>query len=206
MAHSYRLRIDGEFDDKMVKFLKERTERWLLVHHVVSGENPHYHAYVETKYSANNFPKYIKQDLGVSGNGGYSNKKCDVDRKIEFCSYMFNTKKGNVPRLVSYDGFSPLDVETFREHAQRIANEFATRVKEEKKLTKFDIAERVMTRLDEGGSTTTSDVYDAVVDLLIKNRMCTGIFVIKDIMATVLALRGDSDLKRIVLRNFNVDH
>jgi len=76
----------------------------------------------------------------------------------EFCQYLFNTKKGNVPRLVGYDGFNPLDVEIYREQAQRVAQEFETRVKSEKKMTKFDIAERVVARLNEGGSPTTPEV------------------------------------------------
>lgn len=73
---------------------------------------------------------------------------------------------------MSYQGFSPLDIETYRENANQVANEFQAKLNE-KKLTKFDIAERISAQFSKNDH--PKDVYDAVIDLLHKNRMCSGI-------------------------------
>lgn len=58
------------------------------------------------------------------------------------------------------------------ENAKQVANEFQAKLNE-KKLTKFDIAERIAQRFTKNDH--PKDVYDAVVELLHKNRMCSGI-------------------------------
>lgn len=73
---------------------------------------------------------------------------------------------------MSYQGFSPLDIETYREKANTQAQEFEAKLKE-KKITKFDIAERIAAQFTKNDH--PKDVYDAVIDLLHKNRMCSGI-------------------------------
>lgn len=200
--HEFRVRVDRDgIDDQVVAFLKERTERYVLVHHVPGhGENPHYHAFVETKYTANNWSTYLKRAFNLKGNQEYSSPKCDPDRRLEYIQYLFNTKKDNVPRLVGYEGFSALDIATLAENAKTMAAEFQTRLKTAKKLTKFDIAERVAQH--HGPNTHPHVIYDAVVELLHKNRMCTGIFVIKDIMATVLTMSNSTQLREQVCKNF----
>lgn len=198
----FRVRVDRDaIDEQFVAYLKERTTRYVLVHHTPGhGENPHYHAYVETKYTANNWSTYLKKAFNLSGNQEYSSPKCDPDRRLEYIQYLFNTKKGNVARLVAYDGFSPLDIATHMENATQVAKEFDAKLKAAKKLTKFDIAERVAASY--GVNTHPHVIYDAIVELLHKNRMCSGIFVIKDIMATTLAMNNSHQLRDAVCKNF----
>lgn len=198
----FRVRVDRtEIDDEFIAFLKERTTSYVLVHHLPAhGENPHYHAYVDTKYTANNWSTHLKKAFSLSGNAEYSSPRCDPDRLHEYIQYLFNNKKGNVARLVHYEGFSPLDMATYQEKAHTVAAEFEARLKTAKKLTKFDIAERVAQSYNRNSH--PAEVYDAVVELLHKNRMCTGIFVIKDIMATVLSINGSTKLRDTVLKNF----
>ena len=120
---TYRVRVDCEGDEKVINFCKKYCETYIIVHHVTTTENPHYHFYAETTLSQGNFSNKIKTDMQVAGSD-YSNKQCDLDRKSEFLSYLFNTKKGNVPRLVTYEGFSPIDIAIYRENADTIAREY----------------------------------------------------------------------------------
>lgn len=89
---AYRLRVDGDNDERVVDFLQKYCGKFLLVHHVTKTENPHYHAYCESTLTQGNFSNKVKQVLEVSGDA-YSNKSCAADRKLEYLSYLFNTKK-----------------------------------------------------------------------------------------------------------------
>jgi len=202
--NEYRIRFDGtrSLDDQAIAFLKKRSDGFILVHHVTQTENPHYHVYVRSKVTQGNFTNYLKKEFGVS-KSDYSVKTCATDRKLEFWSYLFNTKQGNQPTLVAYDGISPLEVEQARSNAKQIASEFETRIKTNntKKLTKFDIAEK----LSKEKFPDRGDLYDAVVKLLHMNRMCSNTFVIKDIMSTVLHLQDDKTMKSRLLQYFVVE-
>jgi len=198
----YRLRWDGtrELDERAVAFLKKRCDGYILVHHTTETENPHYHAYVRTSVSQGNLSNYIKKEFDVS-KSDYSCKACMPDRKLEFWAYLFNTKKGNVPVLISYEGISPLEVKLAQETSAQISKEFDTRIKnakEGKKLTKFDIAELLSKEKFYG----VEDLYDAVVKILHKNRMCSSSFVVKDIMETSLRINGDPTMKERLIKYF----
>jgi len=205
MQFEYRIRFDGtrDHDDRAIAFFKKRSDGYILVHHVTETENPHYHAYVRTSVSQGNFSNYLKKEFGVS-KSDYSNKTSAPDRKLEFWAYLFNTKKGNVPTLISYEGISPLEVQLAKETANQVATEFETRMKNKKenKLSKFDIAEM----LSKEKFTNHGDLYDAVIKLLHTNRMCSNSFVVKDIMTTVLHINGDSDMKNRLLKYFTIEN
>lgn len=204
---AYRVRVDTEGDDRMIAFCKKYSETYLLVHHVTTTENPHYHIYLETWLSQGNFSNKIKTDLEVKG-GDYSNKVCDPDRKLQYLSYLFNTKKGNQPRVVTYEGFSVIDVATYRENAQQIANEFATRMKEGKK-TQADVAHIVLERMDERQTVFPEVIYDHVITVLKECRMMARPNHIKDIIATVMAYstnrRAKDQIKELTLKFFSQD-
>lgn len=193
----YRVRIDqveGIADDTLTQFLRDKSDAFLLVHHQIN-DNPHYHAYVQTKYTQGNFSNLIKKSFPVKGDL-YSNKKCDNARKHEYFAYMFNTKKGNIPRYVDSEGISPLDVTQAQAHAQEVAKEFQERVSSAKK-SKFDIAE-VVSQMDW---LNLEELYDNVVSALLANRMCTSTFVVRDIMATAIAMSKNKSMKEEVKRS-----
>lgn len=192
-TYAYRVRIDGLMDDKVDQFFKQYCQRWLLVHHETTTENPHYHAYCETKYSQGNFSNHIKRDLGVKG-GDYSNKKCDSDRMIEYLSYLFNSKKGNKSRVVSYEGFSVLDVATYKANAEQIAEEFQQRMSATKK-TQYDIVMIVLERMDPRQTCYPAIVYDVVIDTLKAYHMVARPNHIKDIISCVMAYSDDKDAR-----------
>jgi len=198
----YRIRLDGtrDLDDRLVAFCKKRCDGYILVHHTTETENPHYHAWVRSSVSQGNLSNYLKKEFNVS-KSDYSCKSCKTDRRLEFWSYLFNKKKGNVPALVNYDGVSVIDVKTAQETANQISIEFDTRIKNLKttKMTKFDIAEK----LSGEKFRNNEELFDAVVKLLHHNRMCSNVFVIKDIMSTTLLLNNDPILKERICNSFS---
>jgi len=202
--HEYRIRFDGprSLDDQAIAFFKKRSDGYILVHHVTETENPHYHVYVRSPVSQGNFSNYLKKEFGVS-KSDYSCKTSAPDRRLEFWSYLFNTKKGNEPTLVDYQGISPLEVQQAKSNANQIAQEFQTRMKaDKKKLTKFDIAEK----LSQEKFKDHGELYDAVIKLLHANRMCSSSFVVKDIMTTTLHINGDKDMKERLVKYFTYDN
>lgn len=201
----FRVRVDGDRDEPVESFCKKFCEKYILVHHTTTTENPHFHFYAETRYSQGNFSNKIKQELGVKG-GDYSNATCDYDRRFEYFSYLFNIKKGNVSRLVSYVGFSPIDIETYKANAQTIAQEFQTKMKASKK-TQIDVALIVCDRLPE--AIFPELIYDEVIAVLKELRMMARPNHVKDIIATVMAYSGDKrarkTIKDLTLKFFSVN-
>lgn len=115
----FRVRIDVTetvTEEGIVAFFKDKTDAFVLVHHAPVSGNLHYHAYAQTKHTQGNFSNYIKKILGVIGSD-YSNKTCMSDRRHEYFSYLFNTKKGNVPRYVTSEGISEYDIVQARNNA-----------------------------------------------------------------------------------------
>ena len=201
----FRVRVDGVSDEPVETFCKKNCEKYILVHHTTTTENPHFHFYAETRYSQGNFSNKIKSELGVKG-GDYSNATCDYDRRFEYFSYLFNTKKGNVSRLVSYNGFSPIDLETYKANAITIEQEFQTKMKTSKK-TQIDVALIVCDRLPE--AIYPEVIYDEVISVLKELRMMARPNHVKDIIATTMAYSGDKrarkTIKDLTLKFFSVN-
>lgn len=188
----FRVRIDAteSFSElALIQFMKDKTDAFVLVHHTPLSDNLHYHAYVQTKHTQGNFSNYIKKILGVIGSD-YSNKTCLSDRRHEYLSYLFNTKKGNVSRFVCSEGVSEYDIVQARDNAVRVEKEFLARVKATKK-TKFDIAEMV----SQGTWSSLEELYDIVCSSLCAQRMCCAPFVVKDVMSTAIVLSDKRKLK-----------
>lgn len=202
----YRLRVDGEDDQKMTQFLKKHSTRWLLVHHVLPTGNPHYHAYVETHLTQGNLSNYVKKELGVS-KGDYSNQTCLPDRSHEYLSYLFNTKHGNVSRYVSSEDFSLLDIKTYQEHASQITKEFERKMALGKK-TQIDIVQITLERCLKNGKVLLADViYDELVEVLKETRTVARPNHVRDMIFSVMVYSGqrqaENSAKEIALKFFN---
>lgn len=196
MTKLYRLRADGDDDQKVIQFLKKHSTRWLLVHHVLPTGNPHYHAYVETHLTQGNLSNYVKKELGVS-KGDYSNKSCAEDRKHEYLSYLFNTKKGNVSRYVSSEEFTLLDIKTYQDNAKTIAEEFQERMTQNGKKTQYEIVEIVASRI--GNKAFTAElIYDELIEVLKFTRTVARPNHVRDMIYCVMAFHGSrSDKERM---------
>jgi len=192
----FRVRVDGLTDDIVTAFCKRHCSRFLIVHHTTLTENPHYHFYVETHFTQGNFSNKIKSDMKVTGSD-YCNQQCDPDRKLEYLSYLFNTKKGNVPRLVTYDGFSPLDIATYAENAKTIAEEFQTKMKQKKK-TQYDVVEAVLGRMDHRQLCFHEVVYDEVISVMKTMRIMARPHHVRDMIATIMAYGDDKKANKVI--------
>ena len=202
----YRVRIDGEFDyDKITRFSNLVSNRYILVNHVLPHGNPHYHYYIETRYSQGNFSTKIKEEFGVKG-GEYCVQKCDLDRTIEYCSYMFNVKNGNVATLISFCGFSALDIATYRENSKLIEKEFKTKMATGKK-TQFDIVQIVLQRHDPKVAFLPEVLYDEVISVLKETRTMARPYHVRDIISSVMSFSNDKSarqqIKDVTLKFFS---
>lgn len=205
IVKAFCVRVDGEDDEIVKSFFKDESERYIIVHHIPSSGNKHYHAYVETTTSQGNLSNKIKAKLKVGGNGGYSNKKCDPDRAIEYRTYLFNKKLGNQARLVAYDGFSPIDIETYRENSNQITIEFEKRMDNPKK-SQFDIVEAVLEKMNSDNHHDPEQVYDVVIKTLRESHKVARPNHVKDIINSVMAFskntKANETVKRITLKYF----
>ena len=203
MKH-YRIRVDGRLTNQILNFLKRYSDRYILVHHTTTTENPHFHAFCETAISQGNFSNKIKSELGVKG-GDYSNKTCDMERAIEYYSYLFNTKKGNLPRLVSYEGFSPLDIATYQANAKQVEKEYTTKMKNSKK-TQFEIAQMVLDATSPYQQERPEELYPVVIQTLRDCKTMARPNHVKDIIATVMSfsknVRANTIVKDLTLKFF----
>lgn len=193
---AYRLRVDGDNDERVVDFLQKYCGKFLLVHHVTKTENPHYHAYCESTLTQGNFSNKVKQVLEVSGDA-YSNKSCAADRKLEYLSYLFNTKKGNEPRCVLYEGFSVIDVATYKETANTIAREFTTRLVSEKK-TQFQFVELIIERVGSDRCCFPEVIYEETISVLKAHHQIARPFVVRDLISTVMAYSDNKQARNKV--------
>lgn len=123
-----RLRIDGDSDDTVLEFLKPYYA-YVLVHHVLPHGNPHYHAYVDDKMSLSidAFRARVKRFFKTQKPSDYSVKKCDDDKTNEYVQYLFNTKHGNVSRLVTTHNFDSELLSSLQEAAKGVSDDYEQR-------------------------------------------------------------------------------
>jgi len=190
----FRVRIDGADDEPIKVFVQKHCSKWLLVHHTTETENPHYHFYAETHFTQGNFSNKIKDELKVKG-GDYSNKSCDLDRRIEFLSYLFNTKKGNKWRVVSYHQFGSIDLHVYQSNSKEVEREFQSKMKQKKK-TQYDVVEAVLERMPSEQLCFHVVVYDHVVEVMKAMRIMARPYHIRDIIATIMAYGDNKQAKQ----------
>jgi len=97
--------MDLCYGDNVTSWLYRLSESYLLVSHTdLYGKNPHFHAWIETKYQEITIRSKIKQlDETLIGNKRYSLSKCDPTRADEYRTYLFNLKRSNIPSFVSHN-------------------------------------------------------------------------------------------------------
>lgn len=146
----FRVRVDGKSDEEFCLFLSKmcKNSSVVLVHHVLPHGNPHHHAMIEDGMvmSVDTFRKRVSRYFNVKGSD-YSVKICDDDKVNEYVQYMFNTKHGNVAKLVYVNNFSQNTLDDCIAKAKEVTDEFAKSVEEAKKKNKtisaYDLGIRV---------------------------------------------------------------
>lgn len=133
----FRVRIDLDDDDKVTDFCKPYST-YVIVHHVLPHGNPHYHMFIEDlmSLSIDAFRARVKRYFKPSKSSDYSVKKCDDSKVNEYVQYLFNTKHGNQPRLVSTYNFSDDSIAECKEAAENVSNDYEQRTREREKQSK----------------------------------------------------------------------
>ena len=202
----FRVRVDAKDDEDVKRFCEETTSRYLLVHHVLPHGNPHHHFYCETTFSQGNYANKLKAFFNVVG-ADYCVQKCDADRRLEFFSYLFNTKKDNASKYVSSNGFSPIDIATYKETAKQIKDEFETKLKQKKK-SQFDIVELVLSRMEPHHTVYPELVYDEVISVCKLNRTMPRPYHVRDMISSVMSFsenrQARAQIKDLTLKFFSL--
>lgn len=205
-THKHRVRVDLEHDQaqRLVDHCQRISSRYILVSHVLPTGNPHFHFYVENNLSQGNYRNRIKEEFSVE-KADLCVESVDDEKLLSYYSYLFNTKNGNIPHLVQYAGFSPIDIATYKENAKLVTQEYQSRMAAGKK-TQIDIVQLVLAKLGDHTS-TVEYVYDLVIETLKYHRMMARPYHIRDIIATVQAYSNDRQsrvsIKAITLKFFS---
>jgi len=201
-----RVRIDLAEDQiqRALSFVVRTCERYILVQHILPHGNPHVHYFAYTNISQGNYSNKIKEEFKVSKDE-YCVQKCDDDRKIEYFSYLFNTKHGNVATLVKYEGFSPIDIATYRENAKLVEKEWLAKVALSKK-SQYDVVQLVLGRIGDKNP-TVDYLYDLTIQTLKDNKMMARPYHVRDIIASVSAYSDNrqarESMKALTLKFFS---
>jgi len=122
----FRLRLDLAlcYGDDVTAWLHRLSESYLLVSHTdLYGKNPHFHAWIETKYQEITIRAKIKQlDETLIGNKRYSLSKCDPERQEEYKTYLFNLKRNNIPSFVSHNNVP--NWKQYQEASSKLTDEY----------------------------------------------------------------------------------
>jgi len=141
----FRVRIDGQEDQNVTQFCEPYVSS-VIVQHTLPHGNPHYHMFIEDRMSLSidAFRARVKRFFKPESRSDYSVKVCDEDKEHEYIQYLFNTKHGNVSRLVTHK-YDSVTLNRLKESAQDITREFEARVthRKSKGPTIYDIAEQV---------------------------------------------------------------
>jgi len=105
----------------------------VLVHHILPNGNPHFHFYLKSRFNSVASAKYNFKKRFVVDKTDWSLKECAADRRDEYLQYLFNTKHGNKPTLIT--SFKDLSEEQKR--ASVISTEFPSVPVRVKRLSRF---------------------------------------------------------------------
>lgn len=145
----FRLRIDGDYDlfQKITEFC-QRYSQFVLVHHTLPHGNPHYHAFINDtmSMSIDAFRARVKRYFDVKQSSDYSVKRCDDEKELDYISYLFNTKNGNIAKLVASQ-YPEEELSRSRSMAEKISQEYIERHAQDhsksSKVTIYGVAEEV---------------------------------------------------------------
>jgi len=192
MPNLFRLRIDlsAEQSERVLGWTRTFAEGFLLVSHTdMYGRNPHFHVYVETKYADITVRSYVRKlDPKLIGNKAYSLQSCDPERIVEYKTYLFNLKKGNIPRFVGQEG-SP-NWEEYRDASAKLTEEFNEKTK--KTYSKNDcITEMLRLYAERGEEFSPDHCFDLIVKATRRHGTVFSINAIRDVILYVSQLHGE---------------
>lgn len=179
-----RIRIDGIELPQSITALLTSSKEFIIVKHELPN-NPHYHAYIDNEMimSPQSFRYHLRKIYEKSSD--YSVKQCEDGREDEYVQYLFNTKKGNQPFLISTN-LSDERVSKARLGAEQVRREFDESVRNARPKSLYDIAMYVNKIAD------TSE-HDILVREVIKalHKFCKvhDEFLVNKVVFTIMSFR-----------------
>lgn len=204
-----RVRVDGSDDTSVINFCKTYRVS-VIVHHELPYGNPHYHFYIDDpmSLSIDSFRARVKRYFNPT-RSDYSVKKCDDDKVNEYVQYMFNTKHGNVSRLVQSNNFDNDLLLSLKENAKEISDDYEHRKQQRESVkagpTIFQIAEEVRDIIDEKyiDTPSVSEYVETTILVLRSHRKCCEPNMLIKIVSTARSFRETGFLVRRVQEYFH---
>lgn len=209
----FRIRIDIVNDlnsDQLIEVCE--SEAHVVVRHELPHGNPHFHAWIKTSVKENTIRQRLKRKFGFLKSSDYSIKKCDEERTNEYVQYMFNTKHGNKWELIDTYNFDNQLLDTLKENAQKVADDYADAKSKPKTNTGPTIWELAMEteelfkqRYDKthcGNDTWAQDRYEistytyCAVQTLRKHKKAYCEFLVSKIITTAMT-SNDKGMQRL---------
>lgn len=214
----YRIRIDEKPELDLPRLMTVLGhESHVIVHHVLPNQiNPHYHIYLVTKLKQANLRKRFKAELPTVQKSDYSIKACDEQRSSEYVQYMFNTKHGNKPTLVSTYNYDLTVLDGLKEAAKNVSENFKQIINNRvnKGPTMYDLAVQVN---DAISPQTVNDLgnlndhvasleqyIDTAIDVCHKNKKAFDEFMIRKLVLTARSMTksGRRPIREKILNYF----
>ena len=192
MSNLFRLRVDlsAEKSDSVLEWIRTFTTSFLLVSHTdMYGRNPHYHAWLCTKFVDITIRSYVRKlDPSLIGNKAYSLQSCDHESIVEYKTYLFNLKQGNIVRFIGQQGCE--DWEQFRDASAKLTEEFNEKIK--KTYSKNDcITDMLRLYSTDGEAFSPDHCFDNVIKATRRHGTVFSINAIRDVILYVSQLHGE---------------
>jgi len=182
--------VKGVTDAVLEEWLTTVGTDLVLVHHILPTGNPHYHFYLDAVFKSvqsmayqmkKKFPNLTKSDWTI--------KPCDLERRGEYFSYLFNNKRGNVSRLVK--AFT--DMEPFITKAAEITADFDARRKEkQKKHTGYDISMELAEWIRTMAYTDSKNYHQVVLQAIKLHSLYKKSFCLFSLERVVITAMGET--------------
>lgn len=163
----------------------ETAREYVLVHHLVN-DNSHFHLYLDAPnlMSQQSVRYHLKTKFKLLPTQ-YSVKQCDATRVNEYIQYLFNTKHGNLARLISTN-VDDERITAARTAAAVVSEEYSKQRKNNKPKTLYAIAEEVRATVED--PTDQYKVIHMTIKLLHKYCRCHDRYLVIKVVDTVRAM------------------
>lgn len=203
----YALRADvfNQFQLLLCGWLSGVANGWIVAYEE-AGDNKHIHAIIDSELSEKQLRnRFIRKFPDLSGNKGYSLKKCD-DNWDAYIRYICKGDSVDKPPVIwSRQGLLYTDKHIADAHAQYYVNQEAVvlNAKKRKAVEKASIVEQVEAEAKRLGYTANHrvDVARIYLRLFRDARKGINVFAARAVVNTVCLLLDDASLSETLLAN-----
>lgn len=177
---SYKLRCDITDENRQAlrAYVRKISQKWMRVKELgTTGENPHYHFYLETDVKDRTVRSHLRSHCGLVGNGAYSFKKTE-SMPMAYLAYMLKEGKP------VYKGFSDQERGDIEAYDEKVKLSIA-----EKKKNKLSLTDKI----DDYIGPDDWDMGYKVIQYHLENRLVIRKAQIEAIVMTIKFRRGGPD-------------